>query len=141
MQGYVRRAFTLIEILIVVIILGILAAIVVPQMTSATQESAIAATLSELQKIKNHIEYFRSGNAGAYPNVTAGNGTWGELIGPDHLRSAPINSWVGSPNGKVIAFGVAPDAAYQSAHGWIYNPVNGDVFAGSFDANDQPLNP
>ena len=33
------RAFTLVEILIVVVILGILAAIVVPQFTSASQEA------------------------------------------------------------------------------------------------------
>ena len=141
MPSHAQTAFTLIEILIVVIILGILAAIIVPQMTSATQQSAVAATQSERHKLETHIEYYRAGNSGALPTVTAGNGTWGEIIGPGYLRSAPINSWVGSPNGKVIAFGVAPDAAYQTAHGWIYNPANGEVFAGSFDANNQPLDP
>jgi general secretion pathway protein G len=141
MQSTMHRAFTLVEILIVVIILGVLAAVVVPQVSSASQESAATATTSELQKIRMHIEYYRSANSGALPNVVVGDGTWGQIIGPDNLRSAPVNAWVGSPNGKVIAFGAAPDNAFQSAHGWIFNPANGEVFAGSFDANDQPIFP
>ncbi len=39
MRTQVKRAFTLIEILIVVVILGILAAIVIPQFTSASQDA------------------------------------------------------------------------------------------------------
>ncbi|MEO1279645.1 MAG: prepilin-type N-terminal cleavage/methylation domain-containing protein, partial [Planctomycetota bacterium] len=37
MRAQVRKAFTLVEILIVVVILGILAAIVIPQFTSASE--------------------------------------------------------------------------------------------------------
>ena len=42
------RAFTLVEILIVVVILGILAAIVIPQFTNASQEATAASIESQL---------------------------------------------------------------------------------------------
>ena len=51
-------AFTLVEILIVVVILGILAAIVVPQFANATQDSARAAFVSELRVFTDAAEYY-----------------------------------------------------------------------------------
>lgn len=62
-----RRGFTLIEILIVVVILGILAAIVVPQFTNASQEATASSIRSQLQTIRGQIELFRVRNAGALP--------------------------------------------------------------------------
>ena len=44
-----RRAFTLIEILIVVVILGVLAAIVIPQFTDVTGESQRTAFVNSAQ--------------------------------------------------------------------------------------------
>ena len=136
-----HRAFTLIEILIVVIILGILAALTVPQMSSAVGESAATATRRELQQLRLHVELYQASNSGLLPAITAGDGTWGPIVGPEHLKSAPINAWVGSLNGRVIVFGAAPDTAYQTAHGWIYDPATGGVRAGSFDASDDPIQP
>ena len=62
-----RRGFTLIEILIVVVILGILAAIVVPQFTNASQEATASSIRSQLQTIRGQVELFRVRNAGALP--------------------------------------------------------------------------
>ncbi len=136
-----HRAFTLIEILIVVIVLGILAALTVPRMSSAVNESTVTTTRRELQQLRLHVELYRASNSGVLPAVAAGDGTWGPIVGPEHLRSAPINAWVGSPNGRVIVFGAAPDPVYQTGHGWIYDPATGAVRAGSFDAGDDPIQP
>ncbi len=62
-----RRGFTLIEILIVVVILGILAAIVVPQFSNASQEATASSIRSQLQTIRGQIELYRVRNAGALP--------------------------------------------------------------------------
>jgi hypothetical protein len=39
----------------------------------------------------------------------------------------------------VIKFGIGPDSVYQTNYGWIFDPNTGNVWAGSFDINDQPL--
>lgn len=50
-----RRGFTLVEILIVVVILGILAAMVVPQFSSATEESRRAAFANSLREMTDSM--------------------------------------------------------------------------------------
>ena len=55
MRMRARTGFTLVEILIVVVILGILAAIVVPQFTQASSEAIKGALQSQLQTINSQI--------------------------------------------------------------------------------------
>lgn len=57
-----QRGFTLIEILIVVVILGILAAIVIPQFTNASQDAQVSAIKSQLQTVRSQIELYRVKN-------------------------------------------------------------------------------
>lgn len=54
-----NAGFTLVEILIVVVILGILAAIVIPQFTQASTEAREASLRSNLQSIRSQIELFK----------------------------------------------------------------------------------
>jgi prepilin-type N-terminal cleavage/methylation domain-containing protein len=139
MSSRLPRAFTLVEILIVVVILGILAAIAFAGFTGATDDARQNCSYSELQKIRRHVGVYQARNSMRLPTVTVGNGTWGEIIGPNYLYSAPVNAWVGGDNSKVIVFGSAPDTAYQTDHGWIFDPVTGQIYAGSFDAQDHPI--
>lgn len=133
------RAFTLVEILIVVIILGILAAIVIPSFTRSTNDARIQTTYSELQKIRRHVEVFQARNGGQLPSVEEDVGTWGELVGPEYLMSAPVNAWVGGVNSQRIVFGALPDTEFQTDYGWIYDDATGNIWAGSFDLNDEPI--
>ncbi len=137
MTRLLRRGFTLVEILIVVVILGILAAIVVPQFSSATQQAQHVATLDQLNKLRKALALYYVRSDSVYPTVTAGAGTWGELIAQNYMREAPVNTWIGSGNSKVIVLGNTADSAFQSTHGWIFDPATGNVFAGSFNANDE----
>lgn len=54
-MGNARRGFTLVEILIVVVILGILASIVVPQFSSATAQSKAVATASIVRTVQSKV--------------------------------------------------------------------------------------
>src|SRR5271155_2740691 len=54
-----RRGFTLVEILIVVIILGILAAIVIPQFTNASNDARNNSVASTLQTVRSQLELFK----------------------------------------------------------------------------------
>ena len=60
--------FTLVELLIVVIILAILAAIVVPQFSSSTQDAKISALDSSLSNVRSAIDLYRQQH-GAYPGL------------------------------------------------------------------------
>src|SRR5256885_17192904 len=83
-----KGGFTLVEILIVVIILGILAAIVIPQFTSASQDARKNSLVSQLQTIKAQLELTRlqhldkdsaTFDAGGAATVAA-PGPWADLI-------------------------------------------------------------
>jgi len=54
-----KSGFTLVEILIVVVILGILAAIVIPQFTDASTEAKESALKSDLQTMRSQIELYK----------------------------------------------------------------------------------
>jgi general secretion pathway protein G len=54
-----RKGFTLIEILIVVIILGILAAIVIPQFTNASKEAKMSSLVTQVQSMRSQIALFK----------------------------------------------------------------------------------
>ncbi|HYE63905.1 MAG TPA: type II secretion system protein [Phycisphaerales bacterium] len=137
----VRRAFTLVEILIVVVILGILAAIVVPQFSTATEDSQRTAVADQVRKVRQALAVYYVRNGNVYPNIVAGDGTWGELIAPGspYMRQAPANMWVGGVNAKTIVIRNTPDAAFQTTHGWVWDPVTGTLWAGGCNALDEPL--
>lgn len=138
------RAFTLVEILIVVVILGILAAIVVPNFANATQEASIQTTVSELGKLRRAIEVFEIRNPGSLPAVITGDGVadhaWGDLVQPgEYLSGAPANPWVGGDRRHYVLVRGTPDVAYQNNHAWIFDNATGFIWAGGFDGDDQPL--
>jgi general secretion pathway protein G len=54
-----KSGFTLVEILIVVVILGILAAIVIPQFTDASTEAKTSSLASDLQTMRSQIELYK----------------------------------------------------------------------------------
>src|SRR3954453_23679033 len=63
------RGFTLVEILIVVIILGILAAIVIPQFTNASQDARESSLLSQLQTLRSQIELYKLQHKDKLPDL------------------------------------------------------------------------
>jgi len=54
-----KSGFTLVEILIVVVILGILAAIVIPQFSEASSEAKLSSLVSDLQTMRSQIELYK----------------------------------------------------------------------------------
>ena len=77
-----RSAFTLVEILIVVIILGILAAIVIPQFTNASEDAKASSVSSIVQTVQGQLELFKVQHLEAYP---------GDKIGVRRLRPGPVD--------------------------------------------------
>lgn len=128
MRNHVRKAFTLIEILIVVVILGILAAIVIPQFTKASEDAQAGNVQTQLQTIRNTVELYRVRNNGAYPFSSSAL-AWTPLVTPDFLRSAPVNP---RTNSEVIVLGTDHTSG-ATTNGWVWNDTSKTLFASYWD--------
>lgn len=70
------RGFTLVELLIVVMILGIIAGIAIPQFTNSSDQAKDAATESDLTALQNAVEMYYHQHGGRYPGAfKASDGT------------------------------------------------------------------
>ena len=124
------KGFTLVEILIVVVILGILAAIVIPQFTSASETAKASSLVSQLQTIRSQLELYQVQHNGQYPDLVT---DWQQLTGTTdadgvrgnagygpYLQKAPSNAFMDSDT-------VAATAA--DGIGWVYNQTTGEITA------------
>lgn len=124
-----RSGFTLVEILIVVIILGILAAIVIPQFTEASNDARVSSLTSDLQTVRSQLELYRVQHLDSYPaddafatamtGTTDINGGEGADFGP-YLHRVPTNPFT---NTNTVGAGDYGSSA------WYYS-------GGVFRAND-----
>ncbi|MDO8303769.1 MAG: type II secretion system protein [Sedimentisphaerales bacterium] len=132
-----KNGFTLVEILIVVVILGILAAMVIPVFGQASTDAKTSALASNLMKMRLQIELYRNHHNGQYPGSgtatfeqamtgkTTLAGAVGGTYGP-YVERLPMNSF----NGQDTVRTVAP-AAGANTDGWHL-----DVTTGDFRADD-----
>jgi len=145
------RGFTLVEILIVVIILGILAAIVIPQFTNASQDARVSSLQSLTQTLRSQIELFKLQHGDTLPNIVGSTGTqWNPFTtltyypssaadfsvaitgsksyGP-YMQSAPVNPL--NQSGAVVDAGLAtvgaakPTTPPAGTYGWAYDYNSG----------------
>lgn len=132
-----RSAFTLVELLIVVIILGILAAVVIPQFTDSTADARMSSLATNLQTIRGQIDLYKLQHNSAFPGQTTfaaqmtsktdidGTVNASGKFGP-YLQRVPMNPFtVGGTGNDVTNTAAAINKA------WYYNATTGE-----FKAND-----
>lgn len=79
-----RRGFTLVEIMIVVLIIGILLAIAVPNFIKARETSRTKSCIANLRQIDAAKEQWAMDNKAAQGAAVA----WGDIV-PDYIRKQP----------------------------------------------------
>ena len=126
-----KSGFTLVEILIVVVILGILAAIVIPQFTEASTEAKTSSLMTDLQTMRSQIELYKIQHNPALPGaggatfIQAMTGTTdiagavGGTYGP-YVQKIPTNQF----NDFATIREVAP-APGADTHGWHFDTTTG----------------
>jgi general secretion pathway protein G len=70
-NNYYERGFTLIELMVVVVILGILAAVVVPRVMDRPEQARITATKNNIRAIKSALDMYKLDNH-QYPTTDQG---------------------------------------------------------------------
>ena len=136
-----QSGFTLVEILIVVVILGILAAIVIPQFTEASTEAKTSSLCTDLQTMRSQIELYKIQHNDDLPaagvdteadfisDMTAQTdiaGAVGTDYGP-YIQQIPTNQF---NNRKTIRLeGAGVNTAGANTHGWVFNTSSGAFLA------------
>jgi general secretion pathway protein G len=139
-QNRKNPAFTLVEILIVVIILGILAAIVIPRFANASKETRRAALASQLNTLRAQIQLYTIEHGDTKPPNLNGN-NWTDLTtitvhngvnrGP-YLPYTPVNPVNGFTNIVQVAADPAwGDPVAGASIGFVYNTTNGFMYGTS----------
>lgn len=142
-----RSGFTLVEILIVVVIMGILAATIIPQFSASTKDASANTAIFNLQTLRSQLELYKANHNGLLPAAlsdlafrsnAAGTTTTDFAdanypFGP-YLMAIPMNT-LNNTNGVATTanntFTVTDTAANTATRGWLYNTTSGRIFMNS----------
>ena len=129
--------FTLVELLIVVVILAILAAVVIPRFSTVSEEARESAVYNDVQALRSAIALYRVQHDETYPGIsgwdqfvtqlttqTDASGSPGTKYGPYVRPPFPTNSVSSLNTGKNVS---SMPASADGTTGWIYHPGNGEL--------------
>lgn len=138
-----RQAFTLVEILIVVVLLAILAATIVPQFSTTTKDAEESSAAFSLQGLRSQIEVYKAQHAGQTPTTldkltvrtnsqgTSGTDPTSYPLGP-YMPQIPANP-LNQQRGVEAITSYPPSSAGGATAGWLYHSTSGNVFLNHAD--------
>ncbi|MFZ6846674.1 type II secretion system major pseudopilin GspG [Undibacterium sp. RuRC25W] len=128
LKRYRSRGFTLIEIMVVVVIMGILAALVVPKLMGRTDDARIAAAKQDISTVMQALKLYRLDNQ-RYP--TTEQGLQALIAKP---TSGPVaNGW--KSGGYIDKL---PKDPWGNPYQYLSPGIKGEVDVFSYGADGQP---
>jgi prepilin-type N-terminal cleavage/methylation domain-containing protein len=135
MQINNHKGFTLIELVIIIVVLGILASVAIPKYKSIVAESREASCRGALGGLRSGISIFYANTA-----VTTGTATWPVM---DSLRTAgvvmeqslPTNPYQTNAPDSIVT-GVTKGTIVGTRGGWAYKPSTGEIWANTNSAGE-----
>lgn len=124
-----QGGFTLIELVIIIVVLGILAAVAIPKYQNITGEAKEAACRSSLGAIRSGITIFYANEA-----VTTGTAIWPalaelETVGTVMEHELPRNPYQADANAPdSIVTGVTRGTIVGTRGGWAYLAGTGEIW-------------
>jgi general secretion pathway protein G len=136
MSKRANRGFTLVEVLIVVVVMAVLAAAIVPQFTSATDDAKINTAKFNLQSLRSMSQLYRSQHNGTAPStldkltqstdISGATGTGANYPYGPYLQKLPMNT-----KNNLNSVGTAttnPPTTADGSTGWLYHAASGNVW-------------
>lgn len=128
-RGLRVRGFTLIEIMVVITILGILAALIVPRVVGRTDDARVAAARQDIASIMQALKLYRLDN-GRYPTTEQGLRS---LIEKPNGEPVP-NNW---KQGGYLERSALPKDPWGKEYQYLSPGLRGEIDVFSFGRDGQ----
>jgi prepilin-type N-terminal cleavage/methylation domain-containing protein len=132
-----RRGFTLIELVIIIVVLGIIAAVAIPKYVDMVTQAKISAAKGALGGLRSAISIYYANTA-----LTTGTATWPPIdsvrnVGTVMIQSIPKNPYQSDSNAPdSIVTGVTKGTIVGTRGGWAYRASTGDIWPNTNSAGE-----